>query len=323
MSILTRLIPDRFVLMLLLTVAVAAVLPVTGQAAVYAGYGVSVAIFMLFFLHGLRLPRAEVVVAMKNWRLQGVIFAFTFAFMPVLGWAASHAPGALLPHGLVIGLLFLGILPSTVQSAISYSSLAGGNIAASVMASALLNLAGIIMTPLLVALLIGADGGAAISSDTVIKILSILLLPFALGQIVQAWLGAWAQRNKSLLTLLDRSSIAIAVYVAFSSAVAGGKMQTLGWSVLAVLCAIILLMLVLSMLAAWGLGGLLGLPRADRISLLFAGSHKSIATGAPLAAILFAGPQAGIVILPALIYHQLQLVLSAPLASRLAKHAEA
>ncbi|MFZ5701053.1 MULTISPECIES: bile acid:sodium symporter family protein [Pseudomonadota] len=323
MSILTRFIPDRFVLMLLLTVAVAAVLPVTGQAAVYAGYGVSVAIFLLFFLHGLRLPRAEVIVAMKNWRLQGLIFAFTFAFMPLLGLAASQAPAGLLPHGLVIGLLFLGILPSTVQSAISYSSLAGGNIAASVMASALLNLAGIIMTPLLVALLIGADGGAAISSDTVIKILSILLLPFALGQIVQAWLGAWAQRNKSLLTLLDRSSIAIAVYVAFSSAVAGGKMQTLGWSVLAMLCAIILLMLVLSMLAAWGLGGLLGLPRADRISLLFAGSHKSIATGAPLAAILFAGPQAGIVILPALIYHQLQLVLSAPLASRLAKHDEA
>ena len=323
MSILTRFIPDRFVLMLLLTVAVAAVLPVTGQAAVYAGYGVSVAIFLLFFLHGLRLPRAEVIVAMKNWRLQGLIFAFTFAFMPLLGLAASQAPAGLLPHGLVIGLLFLGILPSTVQSAISYSSLAGGNIAASVMASALLNLAGIIMTPLLVALLIGADGGAAISSDTVIKILSILLLPFALGQIVQAWLGTWAQRNKSLLTLLDRSSIAIAVYVAFSSAVAGGKMQTLGWSVLAMLCAIILLMLVLSMLAAWGLGGLLGLPRADRISLLFAGSHKSIATGAPLAAILFAGPQAGIVILPALIYHQLQLVLSAPLASRLAKHDEA
>lgn len=289
MSILTRFIPDRFVLMLLLTVAVAAVLPVTGQAAVYAGYGVSVAIFLLFFLHGLRLPRAEVIVAMKNWRLQGLIFAFTFAFMPLLGLAASQAPAGLLPHGLVIGLLFLGILPSTVQSAISYSSLAGGNIAASVMASALLNLAGIIMTPLLVALLIGADGGAAISSDTVIKILSILLLPFALGQIVQAWLGAWAQRNKSLLTLLDRSSIAIAVYVAFSSAVAGGKMQTLGWSVLAMLCAIILLMLVLSMLAAWGLGGLLGLPRADRISLLFAGSHKSIATGAPLAAILLQG----------------------------------
>jgi sodium/bile acid cotransporter 7 len=319
MSILKRLIPDQFVLLLLLTVAVAAVLPVRGAAAVYAGHAVSVAIFLLFFLHGLRLPRAEVLVAMRNWRLQSVMFAFVFAFMPLVGLGAAQAQGGLLPHGLVVGLMFLGILPSTVQSAISYSSLAGGNIAASVMASALLNLSGIIMTPLLVALLIGSSGGAAISGDTVMRIVAILLLPFALGQIAQGWLGAWAIRKKQLLTLLDRTAIALAVYVAFSSAVAGGQMQTLGWAALGILTAIILAMLAIAMLAAWTLGGVIALPRADRISLLFAGSHKSIATGAPLAAILFAGPQAGLVILPALLYHQLQLIVSAPLASRLAK----
>lgn len=319
MSILSRLIPDRFVLVLLLTVAAAALFPVRGPAAVYAGYGVSIAIFLLFFLHGLRLPRAEVVVAMRNWRLQGVMFAFVFALMPLVAIGAAWLTGETLPQGLVIGLLFLGMLPSTVQSAISYSSLAGGNIAASVMASALLNLAGIFMTPLLVAVIIGASGGAAISGDTVLRIVAILLLPFALGQLAQGWLGKWAGRHKSLLTLLDRTAIALAVYVAFSSAVADGQMQALGWGVLGVLAAIIAGMLAAAMLAAWALGGVLSLPRADRISLLFAGSHKSIATGAPLAAILFAGPQAGLVILPALLYHQLQLIVSAPLASRLAK----
>ncbi|MFN3817448.1 bile acid:sodium symporter family protein [Blastomonas sp.] len=319
MSILSRLIPDRFVLVLLLTVAAAALLPVRGPAAVYAGYGVSIAIFLLFFLHGLRLPRAEVVVAMRNWRLQGVMFAFVFALMPLFAIGAARLTGETLPQGLVIGVLFLGMLPSTVQSAISYSSLAGGNIAASVMASALLNLAGIFMTPLLVAVIIGASGGAAISGDTVLRIVAILLLPFALGQLAQGWLGKWAGRHKSLLTLLDRTAIALAVYVAFSSAVADGQMQALGWGVLGVLAAIIAGMLAAAMLAAWALGGVLSLPRADRISLLFAGSHKSIATGAPLAAILFAGPQAGLVILPALLYHQLQLIVSAPLASRLAK----
>lgn len=323
MSIVSRLVPDRFVLLLLLTVAAAAVLPVSGRAAVYAGYGVSAAIFLLFFLHGLRLPRAEVVVAMRNWRLQGVMFAFVFAFMPLVAIGAASLEGGMLPHGLVVGLLFLGMLPSTVQSAISYSSLAGGNIAASVMASAVLNLAGILMTPLLVAVIIGAGGGAAISSDTVVKIVAILLLPFALGQLVQGWLGPWASRNKPLLTLLDRTAIALAVYVAFSSAVAGGQMQALDWGVLGVLAAIIAGMLAVAMLAAWVLGGILSLPRADQISLLFAGSHKSIATGAPLAAILFAGPQAGLVILPALLYHQLQLIVSAPLASRLAKTRDA
>ncbi|GGB50429.1 bile acid:sodium symporter family protein [Blastomonas aquatica] len=319
MSIFSRLVPDQFVLVLLLTVAVAAVLPVTGAAAVYAGHAVSVAIFLLFFLHGLRLPRAEVLVAMRNWRLQSLIFAFVFAFMPLVGLAGVSLQGGILPDGLVVGLLFLGILPSTVQSAISYSSLAGGNIAASVMASALLNLAGILMTPLLVALIIGADGGAAIGGDTILRIVAILLLPFTLGQLAQGWLGPWAVRHKPLLTVLDRTAIALAVYVAFSSAVAGGQMQALDWGILGVLSAIIAGMLAVAMLAAWALGGLMSLPRADRISLLFAGSHKSIATGAPLAAILFAGPQAGLVILPALLYHQLQLIVSAPLASRLAK----
>jgi sodium/bile acid cotransporter 7 len=323
MSIVARLVPDRFVLMLLLTIVVAALLPVTGLAAYYAGHAVSVAIFLLFFLHGLRLPRAEVVVAMRNWRLQGVMFAFVFGFMPLLAFGVAWAQGGLqpggLPEGLVVGLLFLGILPSTVQSAISYSSLAGGNIAASVMASALLNLAGIFMTPLLVALLIGASGGAAIGSDTVLRIVAILLLPFALGQMAQGWLGPWATRNKPLLTLLDRTAIVLAVYVAFSSAVAGGQMQALDWGVLGVLTAIICTMLAVAFLSAWALGGIIGLPRADRISLLFAGSHKSIATGAPLAAILFTGPMAGLVILPALIYHQIQLIVSAPLAAKLAK----
>ncbi|WP_439484622.1 bile acid:sodium symporter family protein [Blastomonas fulva] len=323
MSIIARLIPDRFVLLLMATILAAALLPVTGQTAVYAGHAVSVAIFLLFFLHGLRLPRAEVVIAMRNWRLQGVMFGFVFVFMPILGLAAASAQGGLLPEGLVVGLLFLGILPSTVQSAISYSSLAGGNVAASVMASALLNLAGIFMTPLLVALLIGAGGGAAIGSDTVLRILAILLLPFALGQLAQGWLGAWAGRNKALLSVLDRIAIVLAVYVAFSSAVAGGQMQALDWGVLGTLTAIICLMMAIAIAAAWALGGVIALPRADRISLLFAGSQKSIATGAPLAAILFAGPQAGLAILPALIYHQIQLIIAAPIASRLAKTRDA
>jgi len=323
MSIIARLIPDRFVLLLMATILAAALLPVTGQAAVYAGHAVSVAIFLLFFLHGLRLPRAEVVIAMRNWRLQGVMFGFVFVFMPILGLAAASAQGGLLPEGLVVGLLFLGILPSTVQSAISYSSLAGGNVAASVMASALLNLAGIFMTPLLVALLIGAGGGAAIGSDTVLRILAILLLPFALGQLAQGWLGDWAGRNKALLSVLDRIAIVLAVYVAFSSAVAGGQMQALDWGVLGTLTAIICVMMAIAIAAAWALGGVIALPRADRISLLFAGSQKSIATGAPLAAILFAGPQAGLAILPALIYHQIQLIIAAPIASRLAKTRDA
>lgn len=320
MTLMSRLVPDRFVLVLMLAVLVAALLPVQGATAVWAGYAVSAAIFSVFFLHGLRLPRAEVIIALRNWRLQGLMFGFVFGLMPAMALALAHLQAGVLPDYMAIGLLFLGALPSTVQSATSYSSMAGGNVAASVMASASLNLVGIVVTPLLLVVLIGQSGGSApIGGDTIVKIAVILLLPFVLGQFAQRTLQAWALRNKPLLTMLDRFTIALAVYVAFSSAVAGGQLALIDWQVLGVLLGIVSTMLALALAASWTLGGLAGLPRADRISLLFAGSHKSIATGAPLAAILFAGPQAGLVILPTLLYHQLQLIVSAPLASRLAK----
>jgi solute carrier family 10 (sodium/bile acid cotransporter), member 7 len=63
---------------------------------------------------------------------------------------------------------------------------------------------------------------------------------------------------------------------------------------------------------------LLGLNHADRATLVFAGAHKSIATGAPMAAILF-GSAAGLIVLPAIIYHMAQLLVSAPVAAKLAK----
>lgn len=323
---LRTLIPDRFVMVLLGTIIVASFVPLTGAAASTGEMVAAVAIFLLFLLHGLRLPRAEVVHAMRDWRLQGLIALFVFAVMPLIGLSASWAMHGLLPSGLITGLIFLGLLPSTVQSAISYSSIAGGNIAASVVASALLNLAAILVTPALVILTIGLGSGVGTpGSDGVTgggligKIMVILLLPFCLGQLLQGWLGGWARARKTLLGFMDKSAIAIAVYVAFGAAVAGGLWQQIDAAELALLCAVIIIMLALAFGTSWLLGGALNLARADRISLVFAGSHKSIATGAPMAALIFAGPEAGMVILPALIYHQLQLIISAPLANRLQK----
>lgn len=322
MSLFRRLVPDRFIMVILGTILVASLLPATGQGAEIAGVMSSVAIFTLFFLHGLRLPRAEVLTAVRNWRLQLIMFLFVFAAMPLASSLAAPVASTFLPAGLVTGVVFLGLLPTTVQSSISYSSIAGGNVAASVMASALLNLSGIFMTPLLTAFIIGAAGGGGFSWNIAIKVMTILLLPFAIGQFAQKWLGAWALRRKALLSIMDKSAIAIAVYVAFSSAVAGGLWQMVDILSMLELIALVAALLAFGFAGPWLIGNALALPRADRISLVFAGSHKSIATGAPLAAILFAGPQAGMVILPALIYHQLQLIVSAPLAKRLATSTE-
>ncbi|MFM2410901.1 MAG: hypothetical protein RL481_1729 [Pseudomonadota bacterium] len=313
-----RLIPDRFVLMLFGAVLLGWLLPAKGAALDLARQLSTVSIFALFYLHGLRLPRQEVLNAVRSWQLQGAMLLLAFGAMPLAGFLLFKSAGALLPAALATGLLYCAMLPSTVQSAISYSSMAGGNVAASVVGAAVSNLAGIVLTPLLVALVIGATSGVSLGSDVFMRIATILLFPFALGQISQHWLGAWALRQKAMLSFFDRLVILIAVYVAFAGAVASGGLATVDAARLAILVAVLGLLLVFAFAGSWFGGGAIGLVRADRISLLFAGSHKSIATGAPMAAILF-GNGAGLIVLPAIIYHMMQLLASAPLAARLAK----
>jgi solute carrier family 10 (sodium/bile acid cotransporter), member 7 len=318
-GMLARLIPDRFVLLLLGAVLLGWLLPVAGSALEIVRLISTASIFSLFFLHGLRLPRREVLDAFKSWKLQGAMLGYSFIIMPLAGLLLAKTFGWMLPAALVTGLLFCAVLPSTVQSAISYSAMARGNVAASVVGAAVSSLAGIVLTPALVALVIGAAAGVALGSDTVIRIATMLLLPFALGQAAQAWLGGWAVWQKAMLSFFDRLVILIAVYVAFAGAVASGGLAVIDLATFAALCAILGLLLALAFGGAWVAGGLLGLNRADRISLVFAGAHKSIVTGAPMAAILF-GSAAGLVVLPAILYHMAQLLLSAPLAARLARN---
>lgn len=320
-----RFLPDNFLLMLLGALLLGRVLPVRGDALLLAQNVIFGGIFLLFFLHGLRLPRGEVLSALRAFRLQGAMIGFSFAVMPVAGWALARAADGALPPVLLAGIIYVAILPSTVQSAISYSSIGGGNVAASVMGAAFSNLAGIFLTPALAAFLVaGGAGGniggdaAFMGGDVVVKIATMLLLPFALGQVAQHWLYRWAQRQKAMLALFDRGVILLAVYIAFAGAVVSGAFAGLDGPVLLALMIAIMILLVFAFAGAMLLGGVLGLSRVDRISLIFAGAHKSIATGAPMAALLF-GPAAGAIILPAIIYHMAQLIISAPVARRLSR----
>jgi solute carrier family 10 (sodium/bile acid cotransporter), member 7 len=148
-------------------------------------------------------------------------------------------------------------------------------------------------------------------------VVMILLVPFMLGQLAQGRLGGWVKDHKQLATWFDRSSIAIAVYVAFSGAVEQRfwtRVEPAGWIWLV---GGVALLLGIAHCGAWLLGGLLRLDRPNRVSMLFAGAQKSIAMGAPLAAVLFTPAIAGVVLLPILLYHLAQLVLAAPLAARL------
>ncbi|MFC4291599.1 bile acid:sodium symporter family protein [Sphingorhabdus arenilitoris] len=314
----SRLLPDRFIVLILMALAAGWLLPVGGAALDVAQNVIFIGVFLLFFLHGLRLPRGEVVKAARSWRVQAAMMGFIFIAMPIAGWGLASAASPALPPLLVAGIIYTAILPSTVQSAISYSSIAQGNVAASVIGAALSNLAGIVLTPALAALLLGA-AGVGLDSNVIVKIATMLMLPFALGQLAQRLLGEWAARQKALLGFFDKGVILLAVYISFAGAVASGALMQLDGPIWVALALTLALLLAAAFAGAMLLGGLLQMERADRISLIFAGAHKSIATGAPMAAILFGG-NAGLIILPAILYHMAQLVISAPLAARLARN---
>ncbi len=318
MKMLLRLFPDRFVLMLILALATAWLVPVSAGTLSVAQTIIFCGIFGLFFLHGLRLPFSEVAVALQGFQLQTAMLGFTFLAFPLAGWIIASMAVTALPTGLVTGILFLAVLPSTVQSAISYASLSGGNVAASVVGAALSNLSGILLTPMLAALLIGAAGDTVMNGDVVIKIATMLLLPFCIGQLSRKWLGYWATQRKEMLSYFDRAVILLAVYIAFSGAVVSGELARLDGQILFTLALVLAVLLVFAFGGAMLFGLALGLNRADRVTLIFAGAHKSIATGAPMAAVLFGG-DAGLIILPAIVYHMAQLIVSAPLAARLAR----
>lgn len=311
---------DPYVLVLVGTVALASVLPAQGQWADLAGLVADTGIVLLFFLHGARLSRRAVIDGARNWRLHLSVATMTFVVFPLLGLAIRAIPG--LDPALGTGMLFLTLIPSTVQSSIAFTALARGNVAAAVCSASFSNLAGVFITPLLVALLITGKSGAGVATSSISTIALQLLLPFLSGHLLRPWIGAWVTARKRMLSLVDRGSILLVVYTAFGAAVTEGlwhKLSAADLTSIALLSSILLaVVLTLSRLA----GRLLGFAWQDIIVLQFCGSKKSLASGVPMASVLFPAAQAGAIILPLMFFHQIQLMVCAVLARRYAAMAE-
>ena len=314
---------DPFTLALLSTVLIASLLPCYGVGAEIFGWATNIAIGLLFFLHGAKLSREAIIAGAGHWRLHALVFSCTFLLFPALGYALKPALVPLVGNDLYLGILYLCALPATVQSAIAFTSLARGNVPAAICSAAASSLIGIFLTPLLVMLLMGAQGDTGSGLDAVFKITLQLLVPFVAGQIARRWIGAWVKRNAGWLKKVDQSSILLVVYTAFSEAVVTGLWHSVSTQHLiglfaacaGVLAIVLVLISLLSRLFRFNL--------EDRITILFAGSKKSLATGVPMAQVLFAGSGLGAIILPLMLFHQIQLMTCAVIAQRFAARAQA
>ncbi|WP_022683137.1 bile acid:sodium symporter family protein [Sphingobium bisphenolivorans] len=313
---------DPFLLLLLATIALASLLPARGDGARIAGAVADAGIVLLFFLHGAKLSREAIWSGARAWKLHLATLATTFLVFPLIGLSLQQIET--LPLSMRAGLLFLTLLPSTVQSSIAFTAIARGNVAAAVVSASFSNLLGILLTPLLVALLMGKSGsGSLVSLSSVKDIMLQLLLPFVIGHLARPWIGGFVSRHKALIGRVDRSSILLVVYAAFSAAVVEGLWHKISRTELALLALICVVLLILVLLFTLLLGRLLGLPRADAIVLQFCGSKKSLASGVPIAGVLFPPSIVGPMLLPIMLFHQIQLMACAILARRYGAAADA
>lgn len=312
-----RLKPDWYLVLIIAMAVLAAVLPARGQAAEVLGWVTKVAIAGVFFLHGARLSREAVVRGLAHWRLHLLVLASTFVLFPLLALGVVALPAWITPPELAAGIIYLGCLPSTIQSSIAFVSVARGNVPAAVASASASNLLGVFLTPLLVGVLLHAQGGVSASSFWAIVIQ--LLVPFLAGQVLRRWIGEWVRANNGVLSRLDRGSILLVVYTAFSGAVVEGvwsKLSALDLGRLLVICLLLLgAVLGITALAA----RVLGFTKGDEIAIVFCGSKKSLASGAPMAAAIFSPAVAGIALIPLMIFHQIQLMACAAIAQRYAQ----
>ena len=308
---------DPYLLLLIGTVALAALLPASGKATGIVDLAVNLAVALLFLLYGARLKPEAIWSGLSHWRLQSLIFASTYVLFPLIGVAMTALLRGHLPGDIVTGLMFLCLLPSTVQSSIAFTSIARGNVPGALCSASLSNMLGVILTPILVSqLLPAASGGFSLKAleDIALQI----LLPFIVGQALRPWIGEWLLRHSLLTSIVDRGSVLVVVYAAFSAGMVAGIWHQLSPESIALVLLINLVVLALVIgITTWS-SRALGFSKEDEIAIVFCGSKKSMAGGIPMAAILFPGHAIGLIVLPLMLFHQAQLFVCAVLARRYA-----
>lgn len=311
------LLPDVFTGGIIVSILSGLIFPCSGVVAVGFEWLTQGAIVLLFFLYGVKLSRRSVIEGLLHWRLQSMVAFFTFVFFPIIVSLLSPALESMVGAGLFTGLLYVACLPSTVQSSIAFTAVAGGNVPAAVCSASVSSLLGVFLTPLLVGILFSVDNarGVHVGMAAVLTISYQILLPFALGQLVQGKLQAWTSAHRTLIACNDQLTIWLVVYTSFSGATVQGYWQRLDIYHLLGLIGASLLLLIIIQTTIWFCCKLAHFDKADSITTLFCGSKKSLAVGAPMMLAIF-GSLDNNLLLPLMVFHQVQLMLCSQLAAR-------
>ncbi|MGK2911722.1 MAG: bile acid:sodium symporter family protein [Sphingobium sp.] len=305
---------DPYIGLMLMTVALAAIFPAHGTGAHIAGIAADAGIVFLFFLYGARLSPQAAISGILQWKLHIAVLLCTFALFPLLGIGVSKLAPHTLPVPLVTGIVFLCVLPSTVQSSIAFTSIARGNVAAALCAASASNIIGVFLSPVLAGWLLHTNG-VKLDFGVFRDIMLQLLAPFVAGQLLRPLIGTFIQRNKQWLGYADRGSILLIIYVAFSKGMVDNVWREVSVTDLLILIVILMLLLAIVILLTGLIGRrLMAMPVEDEIVLQFCGSKKSLASGLPIATVLFSGPTLSLIVLPLMIFHQIQLIVCAILA---------
>ncbi|USR78656.1 bile acid:sodium symporter family protein [Arcanobacterium pinnipediorum] len=319
MGVVSRYFPrfDPLITGIITALFVGLLIPVSAGAVHFLSHAADVGVALVFLLYGMRLSTREVLRGLTNIRLQGFILAATFLIFPLLSWGLSVLAEPLIGRDFALGILFLGLLPSTVQSSVTFVSIARGDIASAIAAATVSNIAGMFITPALVVAFMDMSGA---STGGFSAVLTNLLLPFIIGQCLQPWFGDWIRARRHLTRRSDTGAIILVVLAATLSATADGA-----WSVVTPLSLLVLVAVLVALLSAmlaitWF--GAQRLPREERIVALMCGSKKSLATGLPMAKALFPTNMVGTIGIPVIIFHQIQLVVCAAIARILASATE-
>jgi sodium/bile acid cotransporter 7 len=316
---LKRVVTDWFLCGMLVATLLSYLFPRFGASggSMHAEWVINIGVFLVFFLHGVNLSSEQIRHGLKNWRLHLMVQSFTFLVFPLIWLLSDKLLGSQVPSLLMLGFFYLCALPSTISSSVALTASAGGNVPAAILNASLSSVLGIFITPLLVSFVMGSGAGGIDLGSTLLNLCAMLLLPLVLGQLLRPLFGKFFARHKRYTNIADKLVILLLVYAAFCNSMVSGIWQQQGNSVIlsALMGSAMLLAIVLWMTTRTSRA--LKFSPADEIAAVFCASKKSLAAGAPMAALIFgANPGLGLILLPIMIYHPLQLIVCSVMAER-------